>query len=86
MIFTRDARGIVDRNLCQDGFSAQQIFTSTTTKSGYTYDDLICLPGWLSVESMGDFYGFITQFMICLLIFMGKMRNKSVKTMGSELA
>lgn len=29
----------------QDGFSAQQIFTSAVTKSGYTYDDLICLPG-----------------------------------------
>lgn len=32
----------------QDGFSAQQIFTSTTTKSGYTYDDLICLPGHIN--------------------------------------
>ncbi|CAL1150118.1 unnamed protein product [Cladocopium goreaui] len=32
----------------QDGFSVQQIFTSTTTKSGYTYDDLICLPGHIN--------------------------------------
>ena len=29
----------------EDGFSAQQIFGSSVTKSGYTYDDLICLPG-----------------------------------------
>jgi len=32
----------------QDGFSAQQIFTSSMTKSGYTYDDLICLPGHIN--------------------------------------
>jgi len=29
----------------RDGFSAAEIFGSKTTMSGYTYDDLICLPG-----------------------------------------
>jgi IMP dehydrogenase len=28
-----------------DGFSAKEIFSGSTTMSGYTYDDLICLPG-----------------------------------------
>lgn len=32
----------------QDGFSAQEIFSSAITKSGYTYDDLICLPGHIN--------------------------------------
>jgi IMP dehydrogenase len=33
-----------------DGFSAEQIFatSSSGSKSGYTYDDLICLPGHIS--------------------------------------
>ncbi|CAE7198098.1 impdh [Symbiodinium sp. CCMP2592] len=32
----------------QDGFSAAQVFGSKTAMSGYTYDDLICLPGHIN--------------------------------------
>mmetsp|Transcript_23399 Transcript_23399/g.55220 ORF Transcript_23399/g.55220 Transcript_23399/m.55220 type:complete len:532 (-) Transcript_23399:101-1696(-) len=31
-----------------DGFSASEIFGSKTAMSGYTYDDLICLPGHIN--------------------------------------
>ncbi|CAE7646145.1 impdh [Symbiodinium pilosum] len=32
----------------QDGFSAAEVFGSKTSMSGYTYDDLICLPGHIN--------------------------------------
>jgi IMP dehydrogenase len=31
-----------------DGYSATEIFEASTSKSGFTYDDLICLPGFIS--------------------------------------
>lgn len=43
----KDPSKLTEEDL-QDGFSAQQIFTSSMTKSGYTYDDLICLPGHIN--------------------------------------
>jgi len=42
---SRSPRGVKDALDLDDGFSAQAIFTSPHSMSGYTYDDLICLPG-----------------------------------------
>eukprot|EP00440_Ansanella_granifera_P018816 gb/GFBE01020441.1/.p1 GENE.gb/GFBE01020441.1/~~gb/GFBE01020441.1/.p1 ORF type:complete len:541 (+),score=143.02 gb/GFBE01020441.1/:1-1623(+) len=42
-----DKKAAADADL-DDGFSAADIFGSTTSMSGYTYDDLICLPGHIS--------------------------------------
>ncbi|CAE7305636.1 impdh [Symbiodinium natans] len=41
------ASKLTDADLC-DGFSAAEIFGSKTAMSGYTYDDLICLPGHIN--------------------------------------
>jgi IMP dehydrogenase len=40
----RQTNGATEDDLL-DGHSAKDIFTCTHSKSGYTYDDLICLPG-----------------------------------------
>jgi IMP dehydrogenase len=40
--YKRQVEGMCDLD---DGYSAQDIFDSSSGKSGYTYDDLICLPG-----------------------------------------
>ncbi|CAK9014840.1 unnamed protein product [Durusdinium trenchii] len=42
-----DPSKLTDKDL-KDGFSADEIFNSSTTMSGYTYDDLICLPGHIN--------------------------------------
>ncbi|CAK8986898.1 unnamed protein product [Durusdinium trenchii] len=43
----KDPSKLTEEDL-KDGFSAQEIFSSAITKSGYTYDDLICLPGHIN--------------------------------------
>ncbi|CAJ1385998.1 unnamed protein product [Effrenium voratum] len=43
----KDPSKLTEKDL-QDGFSAQEIFNSNTNMSGYTYDDLICLPGHIN--------------------------------------
>ncbi|OLQ14609.1 Inosine-5'-monophosphate dehydrogenase [Symbiodinium microadriaticum] len=42
-----DASKLTEADLT-DGFSASEIFGSKTAMSGYTYDDLICLPGHIN--------------------------------------
>lgn len=42
-----DPSKLTEKDL-QDGFSADDIFGSSTSMSGYTYDDLICLPGHIN--------------------------------------
>mmetsp|Transcript_112195 Transcript_112195/g.356531 ORF Transcript_112195/g.356531 Transcript_112195/m.356531 type:complete len:555 (+) Transcript_112195:85-1749(+) len=44
---TQDADAALDLDLF-DGHSAEDIFRSPDGRSGYTYDDLICLPGHIS--------------------------------------
>ncbi|CAL1147923.1 unnamed protein product, partial [Cladocopium goreaui] len=41
-------QGLIEALLSEDGFSADDIFGSSTSMSGYTYDDLICLPGHIN--------------------------------------
>jgi len=57
---TKEAKGEMKEQELLDGHSALEIFGNPANRTGYTYDDLICLPGHISfgvadVEIHGNF-------------------------------